>query len=122
MGEPHLDDWCAWIDCTLLCLYLSVEFRAFWFLILNLFLSVRKNLILADCMCEQQICSSDYTPPSVVPMGDDGSPKPAVYQMATRHLQQAMVPGEHLVSVHLCDRSVYDAAILAASQSRATET
>jgi len=51
----------------------------------------RKNVILADCVCRQEISSRDYTQHT----------DPPVTTMATRQLQQAMVPGEHLKSVHL---------------------
>jgi hypothetical protein len=79
-----------------------------------LLLFIRKNLILADCFCEQQICSTDYSPPPPPPspskLNNEKQHEP-VYQIATRHLQQAMVPGSHLVSVHLCDRMAYERAI-----------
>jgi hypothetical protein len=52
-------------------------------------------MILTDCVVKQQICNADYT---VVPEGTD-----PLYQTAQRHLQQAMVPGKHLVSVKLFD-------------------
>jgi len=55
----------------------------------------RKNVILADCVCRQPIVSSDYTRHT----------EPPVTAMATRRLQQAMVPGEHLKSVHLLLKS-----------------
>jgi hypothetical protein len=65
----------------------------------------RKNVILADCLCQQEICSSDYTENTADP----------VYRIATRHLQQAMVPGQHLVSVHLCDGEAYEQAMKVAA-------
>ena len=51
----------------------------------------RKNVILADCSCRQRIVSSDYTQHT----------DPPVTATSVRKLQQAMVPGEHLQSVHL---------------------
>jgi hypothetical protein len=72
---------------------------------------VRKNLILADCLCQQEICSTDYTQQNQ----NDGP----VYRTANRHLQQAMVPGQHLVSVRLCDSTVYEQAIQLAAAAAA---
>jgi hypothetical protein len=75
----------------------------------------RKNIILSDCTVEQQICSSDYTQHTSVP----------VFQTASRYLQQAMVPGTHLVSVHLClndaSKGAYENALAAASFASASK-
>ena len=71
-------------------------------------------MILADCVCEQQICSTDYRPTNLYRDSNLRSP-PAIYQTATRHLPQAMVPGQHLVKVHLCDSNAYNAAIKSAT-------
>jgi hypothetical protein len=65
----------------------------------------RKNVILSDCLCEQEICSSDYTQNAAEP----------VYKTVSRHLQQAMVPGQHLVSVHLLNGEAYEQAMAAAT-------
>lgn len=75
----------------------------------------RKNLILSDCVCEQQICSTDYAPP--VTSSDDRNRQPPVHQVAKRHLQQAMIPGNHIKSVILCDRAAYKVALKAAKIS-----
>ena len=77
-------------------------------------LLLRNNLILSDCVCEQQICSTDYTPPTST---DDRNRQPPVYQIAKRHLQQAMIPGNHIKSVILCDRAAYEVAVKAAKIS-----
>lgn len=74
----------------------------------------RKNVILTDCVCRQEISSRDYTQQT----------DPPVTTIATRQLQQAMVPGEHLKSVHLLCSSKAELekfSQLAASATLSTE-
>ena len=63
----------------------------------------RKNIILSDCICHQEINAAHYTP--VVSSTD-----PPVTAMSSRWLQQAMLPGQHLVSIH-CAPKDYAAAL-----------
>jgi small nuclear ribonucleoprotein (snRNP)-like protein len=59
-----------------------------------------KNLVLSDCLETRVIVSTDYNMnPTRVTM------------KAQRHLQQAMVPGAHLVKVEI-DRQLYDQKVL----------
>jgi hypothetical protein len=62
-------------------------------------INYRKNLILADCTEERTIDSKDYS-----------TVEPAASQLASRHLQLAMVPGQHLVSVQV-ERASYQAKV-----------
>ena len=61
----------------------------------------RKNIILSDCTETRTIVSTDY---------HCCAASPAVQQLAQRHLQQAMVPGEHLVKVEV-ERAIYEAKV-----------
>jgi hypothetical protein len=61
----------------------------------------RSNLILADCVEERWIQSKDY----------NESEHENQTKRASRRLQQAMVPGQHLVKVQV-DRSVYQARVV----------
>jgi hypothetical protein len=56
-------------------------------------------MILTDCVEERTIDSKHYS--TVVP---------SVQKVVQRGLQQAMIPGNHLVSVHI-KRSIYEAKI-----------
>ena len=101
---------CAWIDCEfavviLICLLsrlLVVNSTACWLDLctvhmLTVFIHpwhTRKNIVLEECECQYEICSSDYTQHT----------HPPVTATATRHLQHAMVPGAHLISVRLLCR------------------
>ena len=71
------------------------------------FFSCRKNLILSDCVCEQQICSADYVPSTII---DELSKQPPIHQITTRYLQQAMIPGNHVKAIYLCNRFAYETA------------
>jgi len=53
-------------------------------------------MILADCIEQRTISSTVYNPRL----------QPPQTMIVTRHLQQAMVPGPHLVAVYI-DRSTY---------------
>jgi hypothetical protein len=76
------------------------------------FLACRKNLILSDCICEQEICSTDYIPSTPT---DEWSEQLATYQTSRRYLQQAMIPGHHIQSIYMCNRNAYETAYEAAS-------
>jgi hypothetical protein len=68
----------------------------------NLSFAISKNIILCDCLEERTIHSKDYV------VNSDTS----VERLATRRLQQAMVPGEHLVKVEVIQRPPKPASII----------
>ena len=59
------------------------------------------NIILADCTERRQLRNKDYNEKHC---DDDDN---VVSKEATRHLRQAMVPGNHLVKVEI-DEKVYE--------------